>query len=188
MAINKGYLTCGRTSESDECITPFYAVKPLLEFVNKDKIIWCPFDKEWSAFVQTFKQNGNMVICSHIDDGKNFFEYEPKKYDIIISNPPFSKKDEVIRRLYELGKPFAILLPIQSLQSKRRFECWLNGVELLVFDERIGYHARGNLNSTAEGNHFASIYFCKDFLPSNLVFRKLLKFQQKIKKDKNEKN
>lgn len=34
MAMNVKYLTCGRTSESDEVYTPFYAVEPLLEFVS----------------------------------------------------------------------------------------------------------------------------------------------------------
>ena len=50
--LNKGYLTCDRTSKGDECMTPFYAVDPLLEFIPKGKTVWCPFDEEWSAFVQ----------------------------------------------------------------------------------------------------------------------------------------
>ncbi len=55
MAINIGYLTADRTSAGDEVYTPFYAVEPLSEFIPKDKIIWCPFDEEWSAFYQYFK-------------------------------------------------------------------------------------------------------------------------------------
>ena len=59
MPPNKGYLTAKRTPESDECWTPYYAVDPLLEFLpDKSKTIWCPFDLEWSAFVQTFKRGG----------------------------------------------------------------------------------------------------------------------------------
>ena len=56
MAINKGYLTCDRTQKGDEVYTPYYAVEPLLEFIPKNKIIWCPFDEEWSAFYNTFKE------------------------------------------------------------------------------------------------------------------------------------
>lgn len=55
MALNKGYLTCDRTANGDEVYTPFYAVEPILEFLPKDKIIWCPFDEGWSAFVQMLK-------------------------------------------------------------------------------------------------------------------------------------
>lgn len=59
MAINVGWLTAGRDADSDEVYAPFYAVDPLIEFIesykarnNLDKItIWCPFDDEWSAFV-----------------------------------------------------------------------------------------------------------------------------------------
>lgn len=62
MALNVGYLTCDRTAKGDEVFTPFYAVQPLLEFMpDKSKTIWCPFDEEWSAFVQTFKRGGGGV-------------------------------------------------------------------------------------------------------------------------------
>lgn len=56
MANNIGVLKANKSN--DECYTPHYAVKPLLEFIPKGKTIWCPFDLEWSAFVQTFKAGG----------------------------------------------------------------------------------------------------------------------------------
>lgn len=56
---NKGYLTA---SDNDELYTPFYAVDSILKYIPKDKKVWCPFDKEWSAFVQSFKRGG--VLCS----------------------------------------------------------------------------------------------------------------------------
>lgn len=58
MPINTGVLTSNKTADGDECFTPYYAVEPLLEFIPKGETIWCPFDLEWSAFVQTFKQGG----------------------------------------------------------------------------------------------------------------------------------
>lgn len=66
MPLNKGYLTCDRTAKSDEVYTPFYAVKPLLKYLDKTKTIWCPFDDEWSAFYQMFIENGFKVIRSSI--------------------------------------------------------------------------------------------------------------------------
>lgn len=116
MAMNVGYLTSDRTSAGDEVFTPFYAVEPLLEFLPKDKIIWCPFDEKWSAFYQYFKENGYSVIRSSLHDGKDFFEYEPEKWDILVSNPPFSKKDKILKRAFSFGKPFAMLLPVNSIQ------------------------------------------------------------------------
>ena len=58
MALNIGVLTARNTADSDEAYTPFYAVDPILEFLPKDKKIWCPFDEEWSAFYQTFVRGG----------------------------------------------------------------------------------------------------------------------------------
>lgn len=78
MGMNIGYLTSGRSEGSDEVMTPFYAVEPILEFLPKDKIIWCPFDEYWSAFVQLLKENGYKVINSHIKDGIDFFKQQPE--------------------------------------------------------------------------------------------------------------
>ena len=179
--INKGYQTADRTITGDEIFTPFYAVEPIIKYLHKDKVIWCPFDKPWSAFVQKLVGGGWNVICSHIEEGKDFFTFQPEHFDIIVSNPPFSKKDKIIKRLYELGKPFAILLPIQALQSKTRFDFWTQGLELLCFNERIGFHTGDNFERSAEGNHFASAYFCRNILPEKLVLRKLNKYQQRLK-------
>jgi hypothetical protein len=179
--INKGYLTCDRTSKGDEVYTPFYAVEPLLKYIPKDYIIWLPFDEEWSAFYQMFIENGYKVIRSCLKDNQDFFNYEPKeKYDIIISNPPFSKKDKVLKRLYELNKPFMILLPMNSLQGKGRYNCFKNGIQLLSFDSRIDYHTNNNFKTYTKGNHFASAYFCKNILPKDLIIEKLTKYDRSL--------
>lgn len=180
MALNKGYLTADNNTKADEMYTPFYCVEPILKYINKSMIVWCPFDKQWSAYVKMLKSNGNKVICTHIDDGQDFFDYEPKQYDVIISNPPFSKKDKVIKRLYELGKPFAILLPMNSLQGKTRYQYFKNGIQLLCFDQRIGFHGVDNMGNTIEGSPFASAYFCKNLLPNDLIIEKLIKYDKPL--------
>ena len=119
--INKGYLTAKTDKQSDEVYTPDYAVKPIIKyldnFCNKTQYtVWCPFDKADSAYVRLLKQEGYKVIYSHIDNGQNFFTFEPEeRYDFIVSNPPFSIKDQILKRLRELNKPFAILLPLPAL-------------------------------------------------------------------------
>ena len=64
MPLNTGVLKSNTSADGDECYTPYYAVDPLLEFIPKDKIIWCPFDEEWSAFYQTLKLGGYQVVRS----------------------------------------------------------------------------------------------------------------------------
>jgi len=162
--------------ESDECYTPRYAVLPILKYISKDKVVWCPFDKKDSEYVQVLKENGNQVIFSHIKDGKDFFEFEPKNYDIIISNPPFSLSDKIIERLYVLGKPFIMLMPLKYLQAKGRGRLFVKyGIQLLSFDKRVGYFTNGDFTKPKEGNYQASSYFCWKILPKDLIIEILNK-------------
>lgn len=92
MAINIGYLTANKTSAGDEVYTPFYAVEPLMEFLPKDKKIWCPFDEEWSAFYQYLTEQGFYVERSSLKDDKDFFHFEPDEWDILVSNPHFLRR------------------------------------------------------------------------------------------------
>ena len=180
MALNEMYLHSERSAAGDEVLTPFYAVEPLLEFIPKGKTIWCPFDEEWSAFYQTFKENGYKVVRSSLSDGQDFFEYEPENWDILVSNPPFSKKDEVLKRVYNFNKPFALLLPCNSIQGKKRHDIFKNDIQMLCFDLRVDYHTWGNMQTYTKGCHFGSAYFCRDLLPSKLELRHLEKYERAL--------
>lgn len=170
--MNKGYLTAKTDKESDETYTPSYAVKPLLKYLKPNTIIWCPFDMEDSEYVKTFRAVGYKVIASHIDNGQNFFFYEPDSYDIIISNPPFSIKDDILKRLNELNKPYAILLPLPTLQGQKRFP-YLKNCQALIFDKRINFYRNKETKEIIKGIAFATIYICKNFLPKDLIFEEL---------------
>lgn len=177
MALNTGYLN---SSRNDESYTPYYAVEPILKYISPNKIVWCPFDEEWSSYVQMLKYNGNIVIPSHINEGYNFFNYEPDYYDIIVSNPPFSIKDAVIERLYQLDKPFMILLPLNSLQGINRYKYFKSGIQLLVFDQRIGFHNPNSMIYPNESTPFASAYFCRGILPNDLILEHLEKYNKPL--------
>lgn len=135
--------------------------------------------------MKVFREFGYKVEYSHIDEGRDFFTYEPKHWDIyepkhwdiLVSNPPFSKKNDVLQRAYELGKPFALLLPVNSIQGKARFDIFKNDIQMLCFDSRIGFMNRGHMNEPVEGTSFGSAYFCRNFLPSKLELRRLVKGQ-----------
>lgn len=100
---------------------------------------------------------------------------------MIVSNPPFSKKDKILERVYSLNKPFALLLPLTTLQGLRRYKIIHKDIQLLCFDRRIDYHTRENYDTYTKGNHFASAYFCRDVLPQRLEMRKLIKYEQPLK-------
>lgn len=170
---NTGYLTAKTDKQSDEYYTPEEAVFPLIKYIKPNSVIWCPFDKEYSKYIQLFRNNRLSVIASHIDDNKNFFYYEPQEhYDYIISNPPFSLKDDILKRLTELNKPYAMLLPLPSMQGQKRFP-YLVGTQALIFDKRINFFSDDKYTKRATGVAFASIYICKNFLPNDLIYEKI---------------
>ena len=173
MPLNIGYLKAKTDKASDEVFTPKYAVLPLVKYIPNGSTIWCPFDTLESEYVKVFAENGYKVIHSHIDEGKNFFEYEPKEYDIIISNPPFSIKDDIIKHLYELNKPYAMLLPIPTLQGQKRFEYMKDGLQILSFNKRINFYTDSSRKEIQKGVSFGCAYFCKNFLPKDLILEEL---------------
>lgn len=178
MALNVGYLTAKTDKASDEVYTPAYAVQPLIKYLrqfNPNATIWCPFDLAHSNYVKVLSQAGFKVIHSHIDEDKNFFFYEPEEeYDIIISNPPFSQKDNVLKRLWELNKPYAMLLPVPTLQGQTRFP-YLKDIQYLGFDKRVNYYKDVGMTKTQDGVSFGSCYLCRKFLPKDLIIEELIR-------------
>jgi len=154
-------------NKNDELYTPKIMVDPIIKYLKKGSVIWCPFDKEKSEFVIVLREQGFKVLYSHIEQGQDFLTYEPnEKYDYIISNAPFSIKLKVLTRLYELDKPFMVIfgLPILNYQVIGNF--FLDKeLQLLIFDKKVSYD--GNTAS------FNTSYFCRDILPRDLIFETL---------------
>lgn len=165
------------TVEQDEYYTPLYAVDPILDFIPKGAVVWCPFDTEQSYFVKAIRGYGNEVIATHLETGQDFFQYEPEKYDLIVSNPPYSKKTEVFERLFKLGKPFAMLVGAVGLfESQKRFNLFKkNKFEILMFNKRISFRQK-HYNDILERNPpFSTWYICSKMLPEQIVFKELFK-------------
>lgn len=162
--------------KNDEFYTPKYAVLPVLEFLKKDMVVWCPFDTENSNFVKEIRKT-NKVIRSHISEGKDFYSYEPKEHwDCIISNPPFTNKRKIFERALSFNKPIALLMSNTWLNDK--YSKWVfyesnRNMELLMFDSRIKFT---DINGNVENKiTFSSSYYCSDFLPKDIIIRELPK-------------
>lgn len=165
--------------ESDERYTPEYAVLPLLEFLEpfKGQTIWCPFDKPESEFVKVLTVYDYDVVYSHIDNGQDFYKYEPEHWDLAISNPPFSNKKYTFERLLSFNKPFAMLMTLDWLRDaapKRLFK--KKDLQLLMFEERVKYK-----NVIEDKIDFGSAYFCYNFLPKQIIMRSLKEDIRQVK-------
>lgn len=122
---------------TDEVQTPAYAIEYLLPYIKKDWIIWeCAWGK--GSLAKHFENKGFKVIGSNV---KDFMREKVTEYfDCLITNPPYSMKEEFLERCYEIGKPFAMLLPITALEGKFRHKLYRkHGVQLLLFDKRVNY-------------------------------------------------
>lgn len=142
---------------------------PYLKQGGYQKIL-CPFDKEHSEFVRVLTQNGFDVTFGHIETGQDFFDIDNlQDYDAIVSNPPFSKRQKILERLFDSGVPFAMIMNFNGLfDSKSRWQMFKdNRFELLV--PLGGIHF---FNENCEGNspNFQSIYVCKGMSNNQIEF------------------
>ena len=159
--------------KNDEYFTPVCAVYPIVKRLNPGASVWCPFDTADSAFVKVFSRLGFRVIYGHIQTGQDFFLTDVPECDYIISNPPYSLKNQVLKRLYDIGKPFAMLINFQGIfDSRERFRLFKeNRVEMLWLSPRVNYnYADGK---PARGVPFQSGYLCSGICKSPLEFEYL---------------
>ena len=164
-------------SGNNEYYTPPYAIKPIIKYLKPHGTIWCPFDTEESNYVKMLSEAGYDVIATHIDSGGDFFKVEPPKCDYIISNPPFSLKQQVFQRLFEIGMPFAMLVGIVGLfESQTRFEMFRdNDFELMYFNKRISFFKDYADQKPSFNPPFSSDYVCHHVLPKQIVFEEIRK-------------
>lgn len=156
----------------DEWYTLEKDIKYFLENINieKTKKIWCPFDGENSNFVKVLKENGYNVVYSHKEDGKDFYNYEPANFDLIISNPPFSNKVNLIKRLKELNKPFALIFGIQCFSSGS-FTKELKDLdlELIFLEKRMRFTKDINKIDKIPSPTFHSLWVCNNVVGQKIT-------------------
>jgi len=159
MSLVKAKIDFIKRGANDELYTPPEDVKMIIPFIpfGKETKIWECTAIEESEIVKVFRENGNEVITSHIKDNKNFFDYEPETYDIIITNPPYSLKDDFLKRAFELKKPFMFLLPITTLEGKNRSKMFKEyGIQVIIPNTRFNFMKKEG----KKGAWFQTSWFC----------------------------
>ena len=163
-----------RSVHGDEYYTLESGVNMIVPYIYRGgyekSVIWCPFDKEDSNYVRIFKANGFDVRYGHIETGQDFFQYDKPQGDIIISNPPFGKRDAIFKKIYEWDLPFALLINFNGLfDSKARVDIFrTHSVEMLIPRGRMKFFHRDN--GLQNNPNFQSIYVCNHFLGKQIVF------------------
>jgi hypothetical protein len=162
------------TKSSDDFQTPPEALDYLLPYIpDTIKIIWeCASGVGYLA--NALCNAGYKVICSDINPYNqhtlkiNFLVGEiPEPYDMIITNPPYKYKNQFIKRCYELGKPFALLMPLTTLESRERQILYAKyGITLIIPDKRINFMTPSGRGSSS---WFATAWYTWGILPDNQI-------------------
>ena len=133
-----------------EAIIPYFE-----EWLSRQKsksVVWCPFDTKQSPFAQCLKpyrRAGKITLrYSHESDEDGYGDFFKRradfKADLIISNPPFSRKVDLIKRLSELEKDFCFLLPLEMFSSVSIVDsCIENGIKiggLIIPNHRVSFN------------------------------------------------
>ena len=150
-----------KVKKKDEYYTKVYAILPIMKYLEEGKTIWCPFDTEDSLFVKIFRKEGFNVIATHIFNGKDFFKIEIPECDYIISNPPYSKRNEILKKLFELKKPFAMLMNTNGLfDSNLRWNLFKNNKFTLIYLKGRVNYSEDNIRICKSSPPFQSAYIC----------------------------
>jgi len=144
-----------KANKADDFQTPATAVSVLLPYLKPSWVIWEPAEGKGNL-TRRFKELGFDVIGTDILGGYDFLSWEPAQFDCIVTNPPYSLKDEFLARCYLLSKPFALLLPLTTLEGKRQRWLAQYGIEIVLLDKRVNFETPSGSGS---GSWFATAWF-----------------------------
>lgn len=149
----------------DDYMTPKNAWEAIQNYIPKDKVIWEAFYGNGDSG-NYLKELGFQVIHEDIDF------YEHNLGDIVVSNPPFSQKKEIVTRLVKLDKPFILLMPCSVLVTSYIRENLRNKIQIIVPRKRIQFKklVDGKLIENNKCNFDCFFYCYKLGLPNDITY------------------
>lgn len=138
----------GDTNKSetyDRCQTPPWAVAPLLPYLVGTDLIWESACGE-GMLADALAAAGFTVLREDILTGHNFFARQspPPGRAKQVTNPPYSVKYDWLEHSFELGIPFAILVPGEMILASTTMALYAKygqygKPEFLALDQRISF-------------------------------------------------
>ena len=150
----------------------FYTLKETWEsikdYIPRDKVVWEAFSNLETEGVKYLSSICKEVITNTGD----FFECDDNEAECIITNPPFSIKRNVLKRLKIIDKPFICILPTLALQTKYIQDIFDGELQIILPSKKIFYYKM--INGEKKIYDKLSFYCCfvcyKMNLPKDLIF------------------
>lgn len=122
--------------------------------------------------MKLIRKAGHKVIATHIDNGQDFYTYEPNEHwDCIVSNPPFTNKRLIFERALSFNKPFVLIMSNTWLNDSAPKQLFKDkDLQLLMFDKRMKFMNNGEVQNKIT---FSSSYYCWNFLPKQIIMGEL---------------
>ena len=153
-----------KDKDSDNYATDFNVWETIKEYIPHNKKIYAPFYCDGKQ-KEYFEEMGYDIIHEDVDFFTNTFDY-----DIIVDNPPFSKKKEILIKLREIDKPFILIIPTCLLSLKWFQLLYSNKIQVIIPMKRLTFT---HLTHPKEGYTppFGSFIYCyKMNLAQDLTF------------------
>lgn len=145
-----------KTNSADDYQTPKEALKPLFPYLRKEWMIWECAEGNGNL-TKALIEEGYDVVGTDTLTGQDFLTWQPDKFGCIITNPPYSLKQQFLERAYSLRKPFAFLLPLTTFETeKRQILFKRDGLEVIFLNKRINFETPSGRGS---GAWFAVAWF-----------------------------
>ena len=155
----------------DDYMTPKSAWDSIKEFIPEEyKVIYEPFYGDGKSGIILKELIPSKTI---IHENVDFYEYSTKyKYDMILSNPPFSDAKKIMPKMLEIDKPFILLMPSSKINTSY-FRAWKEkGIQIIIPRKRIHFiKMKDGEYVESKGANFDCFFYCyKMNLPKNILW------------------
>lgn len=149
--------------KDDQYNTPKEVWESISHLIPKDKILWEPFYGDGKSG-EYLSDLGFKVEHHKID----FFDDPPFEYDILVSNPPYSMKPKIFKRLSEIDKPFMMLVPVSTMTKQFLKKYFQDKIQIVIPKTRIHFVKNG---VQTKSSWFDTLWVCyKMNLEKDIIF------------------
>ena len=144
---------------SDNFQTPSWILEPLYPYLKS--IVWEPAYGKGNLFNELVRHDF-CVVGTDIIEGDDFLAMKIfPEFNCIVTNPPYTLKDEFLSKCYEINKPFALLLPLTALEGIKRQNLYRKyGLEMILLPRRVEFTTP---SGKVGGSWFATAWFTNGF-------------------------